>query len=71
MDTYRHADCEIRHRSIEAVGRCAGYGLVARPRVDSWTEDGHWTTYEIAVATGPTRYGATPFRNVWVRKEKN
>lgn len=53
------------HDAGDAVAAAVGNRLLTQ-RLDSWYDGGGSWVYECAVATGPTRGGSTPFRNIRV-----
>lgn len=70
MNTYRvKLSDRQRARNIEApdakaaVEAAVGQRLI-HANLDTWKQDGTMGIYAIAVATGPTRGGSTPFRNI-------
>ena len=51
------------HDATEAVRRAVGQRLITC-RQNAAAMDGSCAEYDVAVQTGPTRSGATPFRNI-------
>lgn len=53
----------------DALRKAIGNRLI-NARHDCSAADGSYAMYDVAVATGPTRHGATPFRNITARIER-
>lgn len=54
----------VAQSSSEAVRAVVGQRLI-NCRQDSCSHDGKHMTYSVAVQTGRTVNGATPFKNIW------
>lgn len=52
-------DMAVRRRH----GRAA---TLHHSRLDSWAMDGSLSRHQLTVQVGPTRYGATPVRDMWL-----
>lgn len=55
--------------ATEAVRQVVGQRLI-NCRMSSWAANGSYADFDVAVQTGPTRGGATPFRNISAHVER-